>query len=497
MRRPPWWKAQKKAYYRAIELSDEGVPLLMEMGTGKTRVAVKWLEYLFRERDVRLVFVAAPLAAMHVWIENWHEWANAPVAFIDLHDTGSAGIREAIRLSNQGWPVICLVNYESAWFIGKKRVKIEIDDVVRTRIKTVDTTMADVMWDVGILDESTAIKTPGSKVTKFFRGMIKPRTKFRAILTGSAYIKRPIDVYAQIKFCCSRPIFPGDFAAFKAKYTIPHPMIPQAILGYQNLDDFVERLASCAILLKKEDVVDLPPFVHETRKVSLSAKSRKVYDEVTQDNYAYLEQLEADGVEITASHVFAVQRKQMQITSGFVYPDLVQVGEGDDAKMVKPAPIRLGTEKVSMLLDIMENRDYPTIIVVQMDEEERIVSETLEKRFGFTPKILNGRVKGAAARHNMIREARNDLGFIVKESVGAKGVDMRAFDMTIFYSHSFDTEDYDQMMSRNHRGGQTKNITYVHLLIKNTVDMHVMKSLKSDISLARQIERDWRELIRC
>jgi non-specific serine/threonine protein kinase len=496
MKRPPWWKAQKGAYIRAKDLSDEGVPLLMEMGTGKTRVAVQWLEYLFVHHDVKLVFVAAPLAAMHVWIENWHEWAKVPVAFLDLHDTGSAGIREAVRLSSQGFPVICLVNYESAWFIGKRREKIKLDGITRTRIKKVDTTLADVNWGAGILDESTAIKHPGSKVAKFFCRVMKPRTRHRAILTGSAYIKRPIDVYAQIKFCCSRPVFPWDFAGFKAEYTVPHPTIPQAILGYKNLDDFVRRLASCAILLKKEDVVDIPPFNHETRKLPLCPKSRRVYDEITEENYAYLEQLENEGVEITASHVFAVQRKQMQITSGFIYPDLVQVGEGDEAKMVKPAPVRLGTEKVGMLLDVMENRDYPTIIVVQMNEEELIVSEALQKRFGFKPKILNGKVKGAAARYEMVAAAKHDLAFVVKESVGAKGVDMRYADMTIFYSHTPDTEDYDQMMSRTHRGGQVRNVTYMHLLCSNTVDLRMMRILKNDMNLAHEIERDWRAYIR-
>jgi len=487
----PWWKKQKAAYNQAIELSDEGVPLLMEMGTGKTRVAIKWLEYLIRERGVLLIYVAAPLAVLHVWIENWHEWATAPVAFIDLHDTGSAGIKEAVRLSNQGWPVICLVNYESSWFIGKKREKTVIDGQAHTIVRIIDTCMKDTRWDVGILDESTCIKTPGAKVTSFFCRTMKKRTKFRAILTGTAYIKRPIDVYAQIKFCCKREVFEGDFAAFKLKYTIPHPTIRQAILGYQNMDDFVKRLSSCAILLKKADVVDLPPFVHKTWKLPLCPKSQKVYNDITEENYAYLEELENEGVEITASHVFSVLRKQMQITGGFVYPD-----PDPDTPKIKPAPIRLGTEKISMLLDIMENRDYPTLVVVQMNEEERIVAEAIKKRFGFTPKILNGSVHGAAARHELIASAKDDLVFIVKESVGSKGVDMRFADMTIFYSHSFDTEDYEQMMSRNHRGGQTYNITYVHLLIQNTVDMRVMASLKSDFKLAQQIETDWRAFIR-
>jgi chromodomain-helicase-DNA-binding protein 1 len=491
MRHPPWWKAQKQAYLRSIELSDNGVPLFMEMGTGKTRVAIKWLEYLFRERGATLVYIVAPLAAMHVWVEGWHEWADAPVAFIDLHDTGSAGIKTAVQLSNGGYPVICLVNYETAWFMGKRREKRELDGQTHTVVKKSGASLPNVQWDAGILDESTSIKHPGSKVTKFFRTMMKPRTRFRAILTGTAYTKRPIDVYSQIKFCCTRDIFPGDFAAFKLRYTIPHPTIRQAIIGYQNLDEFVEKLASCAILLKKEDVVDMPPFVHESLKLPLCPKSRKVYDEITEENYAYLEQLEAEGQEVSATHVFSVMRKQMQITSGFVYPD-----RDPDAPDIRPPAVRLGTEKLGMLMDVMEDRADPTIIVVQMNEEERIVAEALENKFGFKPKVLNGSVHGAQKRHDLIASASKDLAFIVKEAVGAKGVDMRFADMTIFYSHSFDSEDYEQMMSRNHRGGQTKSITYIHLLIQNSVDMRVMQILRNDMFLARQIESDWRALLR-
>lgn len=506
----------------------KGNCLFAEMGTGKSRVVVHWMEWLFGQ-GAKLAYVVAPLSALYVWVEQWDEFATYPVAFVDLHETGSAGIREAHRLSKAGFPVIVLVNYEAAWQIGMKRVKRVRRGQEVTIMEKLDTALTDVHWDIGVLDESTTVKTPGSKVSKFFRQRMAPRTTNKVVLTGSAYTKRPLDVWAQVNFACGAEVFPPTFAPFRSMYAIPHPSIRGAILGYQNLSDFTWRLSKCAILLKKQDVFDLPPFTHENRYIYLSNKSQRVYDDLKNDmvtelnaievrgrEYRKLEkiyesldeddtealaiaqrmnEIEADGpVTITAEHVFSRIQKLGQITSGFIYPDPTEVNE-NTGKPIRPPAIRLGTEKVDVLMELLNAREgKPTIVVTQNDEEERIISDAVKKKLKFTPKILNGAVKGAQNRYNMIIEASTEPVFIVKQKVGARGVDMRQFDMTIFFSHNYDTEYYEQMLARNHRGGQTKSITYVHLLTKNTMDIKIMRSLDKDLDLARSIESDWRDL---
>lgn len=497
MAMPPLWEKQSWALEQVKARKKKGVTLFMDRGTGKTRVIIHWMEHLFA-RGARLVYITGPLTALHVWVENWHLFAKAPVAFIDLHEAGSAGIRAAKQLADDGFPVICLVNYESAWQIGYARVERKRKGEIVKILEQVDTTLHSISWDIGILDESTAIKTPGARVSKFFRRKMVQKTMYRAILTGSGYTKRPLDVWAQIQFSSPGEVFPPTFAAFRAWYAIPHPAIRGAVLGYQNIEDLSERLSRCAILLKKEDVLDLPPVVHETRKLELSPKARRVYNDITEQMVAELEELEEQGVVVTASHVFSVMQKQQQICGGFVLPDPEPIPEGspEGTKPTRGPAIRLGTEKVEELISILEERESPTIVVAHYDAEEAIISEAIHKRFGFAPKVLNGRVSGAQKRHALIQSASEDLVFVVKECVAAKGIDLRYADMTIFYSHSYDTEDYEQMLDRNHRGGQTKSITYIHLLYRNSSDMKIMRSLKSDLSLARQIEKNWREVLR-
>ena len=519
----PMWEKQSYALDFAKQRAFKGVGLFMEMGTGKTRVGVHWIEHLVA-KGARLGYVCAPLSAMHVWIQNWHEWADEPLAFIDLHDTGPAGLREAVRLSNEGKPVICLINYEMTWQLGHKRIARRRAGEEVKILEKVDSLFWDIDWDFGILDESTGIKTPASRVSKAFRSKIAPKTRCRMIATGSAYTKRPLDVWAQIKFITGEEIFPGPFERFKLTYAIPNPYIRGAILGYQNLDDLTRRLDQCCVLLKKEDVVDLPPFTHETRMVRLSAKSERLYNQLRDDLYAELEGLEEEKAERVAAlkkelrecsddaeaaglhkrlrlaeyapvasveHIFSRIRKWQQITSGFIIPDRPE--EEPDSAM---EPIRLGTEKLDALYEVMEEREgLPTVIVVQMDEEEKIISEAFQKKYKFKPKVLNGSVKGAEARHKMIADAAHDRAFIVKESVGSQGVDMRWTDCIVFYSHRNDTIDYDQMMSRNHRGGvEWDKITYIHILAEDTYDEKVLRSLNADLDMAEELERNWRNL---
>lgn len=487
MAKLPWWAKQKGAVGFLEKRGGRNACLFMDPGTGKTRVMIRRVETLIRE-GAKLIYVANTIAGLYVWINEWEQWGSMPMTFIDLQAAGEAGLHEALKLAEGGWPVICLVNYESAWRIGRKReTYIDKNGNEKSRLKEVGLCMDHINWDIGILDESTAIKTPGSSASKFFRLRMQKKTKYRYPLTGTAYTKRPLNVWAPIKFATGNEIFPETYTAFKQRYAIPHPYIRGAIVGYQNLEELVGRMAKAAVLLKIEDVTDIPPRIHQTRLLDLSKKSKAIYDEITQEGIVQLEDFEKSGGVVTAEHVFALQRKQQQITSGFIKLD------SDDPKDIRYE--RLGTEKLDELIDLLKERDDPTLIVTQANEEERIIAEAIEKEFGFVPKILNGSVKGGAAREQMRLSAQKDLAFIVKQSVACKSLDLRFSDLTIFYSHTPRTEDYEQMLRRNARGGQTKTVRYVHLICRKTADVRVMKIIEQDLKIAAEIDRGWKKLL--
>jgi SNF2 family DNA or RNA helicase len=521
---------------------------------------------------------------MHVWVDNWADWADIPALFIDLRETKSEGLRLAQTLAGAGNLVICLVNYGSSWTIGSSRKKTakkvaghDEDQIVST-LTYADTALFDLDWDVMVLDEIHKIKSPSSKVSLFFRNKVAPKCKERIGLTGSLIKKRPGDAWAPVKFVTGSEVFPGPYVgsvdtyaqSFCGRYAIPHPYIRGAVAGWQNLEDFAKRLAICAYVVDLEDCMDLPPQIHTWRKVDLSTKSRKVYDDVTKNLYAELETIEADGRKVyvqliewlerhlpkrvqlsdwqmttasdhyffrkdvqrdaekfvrelfnsgflafekddlieklrshalsvqivTVNHIFSVMRKQTQITSGYVLPDR---DEDDPEKEV--VPVALGSEKVEAMVEYLEALwPNPTVIIVTSNYEEKLVAEAIKKHFTwndapFTPKILNGQVKGAKVRHELIASGAKDPCFILKAQVGAESIDCRWAKTFILMSVTPDTIQYDQLLARNHRGGQTETCTYVHILANRTVDERIAEIIAGDLDLARKTEKNWRELL--
>ena len=49
------------------------------------------------------------------------------------------------------------------------------------------------------------------------------------------------------------------------------------IVGYRHLDELVEKVHSIAFRIKIEDAVDLPPFIDETRAITLEPKAQSLY----------------------------------------------------------------------------------------------------------------------------------------------------------------------------------------------------------------------------
>jgi len=488
MTRPPMWEKQKEAMTTVVKRRDKGTALFMEMGTGKTRVMIEALSRLFRTDNIRLNLIIAPLSVLAIWPDEWSKWTNEPTLFIDLHDCGPAGLRRARKFAKAGTTVFCLLNFESVWQIGHERVKYKAkgkdgQPVTKSKLKPYDTILTDIPWDSVIVDEATGIKNPSAKVTKFMLKLAH-QVRYKWVLTGSAYIKRPLDTYCLLKFITGTQYVPATYTAFKAHFAIPHPTIPGAVIGYKNLEDLVRIMSKCCVLLKKEDVLDLPPAIDlPTRWVELPEKAKRIYDQVRDDMYAELEEIEKEGGTVTINHVLARQTKLYQIAAGAVIND-------DGAAVVTHTGI------IDELLEVLDERGGdPTVVVVQSNAMERMVYEAIKKRFKFEPKILNGKVKTAEARFDMCKAAAKDPAFIVKERVGAKGMDMRFASLIIWVEAKADTDNYYQMRSRPHRGGQTKKISYLHICAKCRTHRRVLQILKGDIELAKSIETQWRKLL--
>ena len=84
---------------------------------------------------------------------------------------------------------------------------------------------------------------------------------------------------------------------------------------------------------------------------------------------------------------------------------------------------------------------------------------------------------------------------VAQTQTAGLGVTLTAASVTVFYSMSYNAAEYDQAIARTHRIGQTKKTTYIHLLIKGTIDTTIKRMVEKKITLADHILTDgWRNL---
>lgn len=67
------------------------------------------------------------------------------------------------------------------------------------------------------------------------------------------------------------------------------------------------------------------------------------------------------------------------------------------------------------------------------------------------------------------------------------GIDLTAANYMVRYTHTYSLQDTMQMEDRIHRQGQSKNVTYIDLVCRGTVDVGIQGTLRSKFDMASYI----------
>ena len=431
---------QKKGY--AIGTSLDGAALLMEMGTGKTLDAIAIAGKRFIDGQVKKLLVVAPLSVLHVWESEFKKHADYPY-YIRKQELKGNDKSDTLN--------IFVVSYETSWRIG--------DDIIK--------------WnpDMVIADESQKIKSIDSKRSKFLHDL-GDKVKYKLILTGTPVTQSPIDVFSQYKFL-NKAIFGDSITKFKAKYAELDDF--GRVVKLKNLDDMAEKAHSIAYRVRKDEVMDLPPFVDEIMVCELN-ESKEMYDQVQAEVKAAFSK-----GSVNYNEVLAQLQKLSQIAGGF----FSEVDEFGDRKITQ-----IGTEKLNLFKGIVS--DFPSdkkfVVFCRYLSEISALSQILDEM-----KINNQIITGATSmdmRRDILEKFKTDKEFrciILNIQVGSVGIDLTSADTMIFYSHSYSYADYEQARARIHRKGQVNRCLYISLVSKDTIDERVMQALEEKKDIAKLI----------
>ena len=450
---------QQDAYDFALDAFEKGkaVALLADMGTGKSMMTIAITGTLEADKGVKKMLVVCPKSIVGVWEDEFRKFADYRYALTVLDGTMEKK-RSAFNYMQGAALQIIVVNYESCW-----RLETEI-----TKWKP----------DLIVCDESSKIKTPSASQSKALHRLGR-LSNYNIILTGTPITGSPLDIFSQYKFL-DDSIFGTSFYLFRNRYAILGGYQNRMIVGYRHLDELVEKVHSIAFRIKIEDAVDLPPFIDETRAITLEPKAQSLYRMLEQDCYAEL----ANG-KVTARNVLTQLLRLAQCTGGFIRDDIK-----GEAQQVSGAKL----DALEDIIDTCLDEEKKVVVFARFVPEIEAIAAMLKKK-----KIGYAQIYGATTdRADQVKKFQEDAEvkvFIGQLQTTGMGLTLTAANVAVFYSLDFSYANYEQSRARIHRIGQKQKCLYIHLVGKGTVDEKILNALKHKGDIAKIMVDDWRSLL--
>jgi SNF2 family DNA or RNA helicase len=403
----------------------------MEMGTGKSKVAIDTMGILYTEGKINAALVISPKGVYDNWVQG-----EIPTHLSDKINTNMVRWRPSLAQSFQKAMRTLVYNK----FKGLK---------------------------IFVMNRTQNIMS------------LKQLSRYRRILTGSPVTRSPLDLFSQCMFLSSYALNFKTFYAFQARYGILQKRVmgPRSfneVVGYRRLDELNIKLQRFSNRVLKEECLDLPDKMYTTRLVPLSADQKKAYDEMKQ---LALTRLDNGELSTTQSVLTQIMRLQ-QICCGHIQDD-----EGNTVSFTNG--------RVNELLDVCEEVQGKAIIWATFTYDIQQIAKALRDRFGPDSVATYYGETPQEERQDIVKrfqDPEHPLRFFVGQPrTGGYGITLTAANTVIYYSNSYDLEIRLQSEDRAHRIGQKNKVTYVDIISPGTTDEKIREALKSKVNLAQQV----------
>ena len=446
----------------------------MEMGTGKTKVAIDNMAMLYDNGKINGALIIAPKGVY----KNWYS-QEIPTHLADHIKPKTVLWQATINQKQQklldtlfetGHDFhILVMNVEA--FSTKKGV-----DFAARFLNSHNTFM--------VIDESTTIKNPGAKRTKNIVALGK-YAKYRRIMTGSPVTKSPLDLYKQCEFLDEYLLDHSSYYTFRTRYAVMRKAnfngrSVEIVVGYKNLGELSDKLKPFSYRVLKDDCLDLPKKTFMKRVITLSAEQQKIYKQMKEMALAQL-----NGKLLTTANALSQLMRLHQITCGHF-----KANDGS-TQTIK-------NNRLNELTELLEEVEGKAIIWAHYQYDVQTILDVIKKEYGDDSVVDYYGKTPNEDRQDNIKKFQSDpkCRFLVgTPSTGGYGITLTAASTMIYYSNGYDLEKRQQSEARIDRIGQEKPMTYIDIICEDTVDERIVKALRKKINIATEIMgeqlKDW------
>jgi len=475
----------------------------MDPGTGKTIVAIACAEELIGARKISTCLCVVPAALKY-------QWAQCLAQFTDMPSHEIKAGKEIITVPE---PPFCIVidGTEKARDIQYAQICMNTEYVILGYPNVLNDwdIIRQHAWDFVVLDEITAIKNPGSDITRAIRETFQP--PWRLGLTGTPVENKPEELYSIMEWIS--PGYLGLPAIFDKAYV--KRSSSGDVMRYKNLPVLHAQLQAVTYRKKRTDPDVARYFPREdedTWTVGMPPALQEAYLVLAADLLEHLRAVKRRGAfDITAAYrggkpdegtavgriASRMQAMEMltchpsliaQSASDYIYSEVSRASGYVKASWpgskwcndivnsgIITADIAQMTPKLDYLLDkcaeIARDPDAKILVYTKYTRMLPILADAMDLN-GLGRVTYSGEMS-APAKAGVIAAftAAPGIRVFLSSHAGAYGVDMHMASHLVNYDIPWSGGRFEQVNGRHVRASSTRPVTYLrHLLAAGSLD---------------------------
>ena len=407
--------------------------LTVDMGLGKTVTTLTAIAELLDCVEISRVLVIAPKSvAENTWTSECAKWDHL------------AHLRVSVVMGDEKHRIKALTTPADIYVINRDNVQWLVE--------------ASMGWpfDTVVIDESSSFKNPQARRFKALR-KVRPKIRRLILLTGTPSPNGHMDLWSQMWLIDMGQRLGHTLGAYRTRYFRPGRSNGHVVYDWHlrpgAAEEIGAKMQDVTVSLKAEDWLEVPDLIESDTLIALSPSESKAYRDFERDQLMSL-----DGKDIEALTAASLANKLLQFTGGAMYDTEHGWHTVNDAKL-------------RALEDLIETSGEEPVLVFYQYKHEL---ERLRDRFkALQPVTFSGEPEILKAWN----EGRIRLLLCQPASV-QYGLNMQqGGHIIVWYTPTWNLEQYQQANARLHRQGQNRPVLCYRLICAGTIDERVIRAI--------------------
>lgn len=445
--------------------------LFMEMRTGKSYVDINLAAAYFLNRQITgYLIVMFPGAIKTTWKLQLEEHMPVPYELLVV-SSGQDKKAEAFNALETDKLKVMVVGIES---ISNTTASAATAMKVFVKNHKVKFT----------IDESTCIKNPKAITNKKSKKITRVKLcwdlagscEYRMIMTGTPVTQGVEDLYSQFRFLNWTILGYKSYFTYRNAHCIMGGFENKKITGYTNVNKVIAAVTPYIYQISTKDAIGIPDEVVETVIVEPSKEQGRLLKELG-DPYDMIATLGDEVLEVET--ILERMVRYQQIVGGH-FPHKTE--DGYEVIQLKDNP------KMNALEGIIDTlgKGERAIIWARFVPEILAIADMLERRSQSYVTYRGGMTDDERERaQRSFMEEGGPRFWVASQQASARGVELAAASVHIFYSNSFSYDDRKQASMRTSSSHQkAKSILYVDIQMNHKIDKQIINALQYKQSIA-------------